>query len=538
MIDIPVFKGAIPMLSPRLLPDGAAAKAVNCDLDSGALVPVKGVTTIEDKPETTASIHKMGDEFLTWDSIVDVVRALVADSGNRVMFTGDGYPKETNETLALTSAPYPTATRRLGIPAPSNALTITLVGSAESDVNYSASWVYTIVGKWADGSEVESAPSPPTAVTDIYDGITPRLTGFTDSAVAGVYTTHFRIYRLNSGNFGAEYQYVNEMAVTTTTFDDTVASGDLAEVIPSTNWTHPDAGLSGLTATSHGLVFGFKGNTIYPSEVFIPYAYPSIYSLVTESDIVGIGYTGSLVAVLTETVPYLLYGQDPATLSLRRLGYQQPCVSARSIVNIPGAIVYASNDGLFRIDEAGTGVLITDKLLTRAQWQSKTPANLIGFYYDQSYYGFFSGTTGGFRLNLTTGNYQELSFDNNVYAGHYSPEDDKLYILCEATGARRILSIGTGTAIDYTWESKEFSFPSQKVYTGGLVQGDFTAGNTTLTLYVDGVQALSTTITADGFFRIPPKRGKVFQIKLVGKATVNRVIIARSIHAVVGGLNG
>lgn len=536
MINLSTFKGEIPKLSDKRLPAENAADAKNCSLESGNLQPINGVSSVEAGIGATAqTIYKMGTKFLRWTSAVSVAKALVADSGDRILFTGDGYPKETNSTLALTSAPYPTATRRLGIPAPTNALTVTLNGTAGEDIVHSSSYVYTIVAKWADGSEVESGPSSPTAVIDVYSGITPRLTGFTDATATGVYTTHFRIYRLNSGNVGAEYQYVDEMVVATTQYDDTIADDDLGEVMPSTLWDAPDSALAGLIATSHGIMAGFKGNTIYPSEVFTSYAYPSSYSLPVESDIIGLGYTGSLIIVLTETVPYLLLGQDPATMSLKRLGYQQPCISAKSIVNVPGGVVYTSPDGLVKIDEAGLAPLITKHIFTKAQWKALTPANLMGVYYDDAYFGFFSGTTTGFRLDLETGDYQPIELTAAVYGVEYCPEDDLLYLIQTNGATRDIVSWDSGSAVDYAWTSKIFSYSDQIIPMAGFVQGVFTAGNTTITVYVDGVSVTSKTISASGVFRIPPKRGNDIQIKLVGKATIDRVRIGRSVREVTNG---
>lgn len=534
MIDISGFKGEIPRLANRFLPNNNAAAALNCNLDAGDLQPMKGVTAVQDVAANTTTIFKMQALFLQWAENVNVVRSLVADSGDRILFAGAGYPKETNASLSLISPPYPTNTRRLGIPAPTNALTITLIGTAGANLVREVSYVYTLVGKWEDGSEVESAPSPPTAVFKVYSGITLRLTGFTDAVAAGAFTTHFRIYRLNAGNVGAEYQYVHEMAVTTITYDDTKTDDDLGEVLPTTTWAAPVDTLAGLIATSHGLVFGFKGNTIYPSEVSILYAFPAEYSLTTESDMVGMGYTGSLVIALTKTVPYVLIGQDPFTLSIKRLGYQQKCVAARSIVNIPGGVVYASPDGLYLIDESGGGSLITEKLFARKQWKALSPENLFGFYHDESYIGFFSGTKNGFALHLGTGEYKPLVMAQNVYGGAYSADADILYLIQTKGVIREIVSFQTGTIADYSWTSKVFEINSREFYTTAKVNGDFSAGTVTLTFYVNGVLAATKTVADDKIFRVALPAGNSFQVKAAGKAKINRILLGRSVSEIVG----
>ena len=531
LIEIGILKGEIPKISAKLLPTENATRADNCNLESGSLQPTKGVSSIQDVDAGALSIHRMNSSFLQWNSITDVVRSLIADSGKRIMFTGAGYPKETNAALSLVSSPFPTNTRRLGIPAPTTPLTVTLIGTAGSEIVHSSSYAYTIVGKWSDGSDVESAPSDPTGVFDVYSGITPRLTGFTNSTATGVFTTHFRIYRLNPGNSGSAYQFVDEITIDTTQYDDSKTDDEIAdnEALPDIPLTAPNESLHGLMATSHGLLFGFKGNTIYPSETLIQYAFPSAYSLTTESDIVGGGYTGSLVVVLTETVPYLLIGQNPESLSLKRLGYQQKCVSARSIVNVPGGVAYGSPDGLFFINEAGLGSLLTRNLFTKDQWKALVPANLFGFYYDDCYLGFFSGTKKGFSLNLETGAYQSLSLSQNVYGGEYSPDADLLFLIQTKSAIREIVSWQTGSDQDYFWDSKVFSYTAHQTFTAWKIEGDFTGGKTvSLKIYIDGALAATKVVSSNQIFRVrtSPERGREFQIKLQGLAKIDRIFMA------------
>lgn len=536
IIDIRQFFGEIPKVNSRLLADGYAEQADNCRLESGKLQAMNGVLSIKDAQPDSETIYKMQSEFLEWNSNVDVVKALVADSGDRIFYTGDGYPKDTNATLALSGAsPYPAGSRRLGIPAPTAPLVVSLTGSAGTEIERSSSYIYTIVGKWEDGSEVESGPSTPTAVFEIYEGITPVLTGFTDATATGVYTTHFRIYRLNPGNSGAEYQYVDEMATTEISYTDLVTDDDLGEVLPSEIWAAPDENLDGLIATSHGLVFGFAGNTIYPSEVFIPYSFPPNYTLVTESDIVGFGYTGSMVVALTKTVPYLLYGSSPESLELQRLGYQQPCISSKSIVDVPGGVIYASPDGLFMINESGVGSNITRNLFSKKQWKDLSPVNLIGIYYDDAYFGFFEGTTDAFRLNLENGEYQPLTTENAVYGVHYSSVDDLMYLIQAKDTGREIVAWDSGDLVSYTWKSKEYTGFSD-VFSAGMVDSDFSEGPVYFNLYVDGVIVMTSSILSNDIFLIPPIYGNVFQVKVTGKSQVNRIIIAQAYEDIVGEL--
>ncbi len=520
VIDLTTFKGEIPKLSAKLLPEGNADTALNCGLESGNLKPMAGVTTgIEPMAEDIQTIHKRGAEFLAFAGIVNVARSFVSAS-NRLIYTGSGYPKEYDGSSHI----------RLGIAAPTNALTIHLTGTpVEGDTIRSVSYVYTRVSKRSDGSDVESAPSAPTGVTDIYSSQSVAVSGFTTSGMpTGTAVSHYRLYRLTSGLAGAEYQFVKEITTSEGVGEvsDAVPDSDLGEVLPTTEWTAPPETLSGLVATSHGMMYGFVGNRIYPSEVFIPYAYPEAYAMTVESDIVAIGYTGSMVVVLTKTVPYLLYGQSPENLELKRLGHAQPCVSARSVVNVPGGVIYAAPDGLFMVNESGQGSLLTKDLFTREQWAAKTPANAIGFYFDESYLCFFNGTNDGFQINLETGIYSVYETSQNIYGGMYSPEDDKLYLIQTDGAAREVVSWRTGAGISYSWKSKIFSFPYYMAMTAGMVQGSF--GSLSITLYVDGVAQDPVTVSSDDVFRFSPVLGQEFQVLLNGTSHVDRVKIGQS----------
>lgn len=521
LIDIQEFKGEVPIVSAKLLPPEYASSAINCDLRGGNLKPEKGHSLVQALTSTTISVFKQGSNWRQWASQVDVVPSFVHDSNGRIIITGDGYPKETDNSL------YP-AMRRLGIPEPTNALTITLGGTAGADVDRAISYVYTIVGKWADGTVVESAPSLPTGVTDIYDGQTVTLTGFTDAVATGAYTTHFRIYRLTSGASSAEFLYVDEIAITENSYLDSVATASLRGVIPTEGWTAPDSSLSGLVSTSSGINVGFVDNKIFASETYTGYAYPDDYSLTTESDIVGLGFIGSTVVVLTNTKPYLLIGQNPESLSIEKLPHDQACLSKRSIVSFPGGVAYACPDGLAVINSSGGLKIATKKMFSKAQWKALNPNNIIAFWYDDVYYAFFSNTTTYIRIDFTSMEIVRGTLPVNMYGGHYVPDDDVLYLILGTSGERNLYSFQGGSSVLNTWVSKTFSYSSHPVPMAARVLGDFTAGSATVTLAGDGSTIFSKTISDDDLFRWAPVRAREFVLTIQCLGTIDRVIVAES----------
>lgn len=138
-IKISKFLGEAPRVAGELLPDTVAQYAMNCKLYSGNLQAFPLPTNAETltRSGTVQSIFPMDDgaggtKWLHWNSVVDVaVSQLQSDTTQRVYFTGDGAPKQTNYSLATTGAgDYPITSRPLGLPAPTAAATATATSSS------------------------------------------------------------------------------------------------------------------------------------------------------------------------------------------------------------------------------------------------------------------------------------------------------------------------------------------------------------------------------------------------------------------------
>ena len=570
MIDISQFQGEIPRLSDKLLPNNHASSAINCDLQEGRLKPTKAAKSEGSLEIDTETIYRLGEQWLQWSNKINVVSSLVYNSGSRIVYTGDTYPRETNIALGIGgSTPYPTDSRRLGIPAPTAApsYTITTAGTGDTrDIAY----CYTRVGVWEDGTLVESAPSPSTAVFEVNTvGTEVKIDDFVDATADGVYTTQYYIYRINTGAVGAEYQYVDAILKTASPleYDDTKDDDELGETLPTETWTAPVDGLKGILAAGNGLLYGFDDNTVYVSEPFISYAFPSIYTIPVESEIVGLGYNGAAVIVLTKTRPYMIFGTDPKTLSIEQTPYDLPCTSARSIVSIPGGVIYASITGLVLVDTSGSADTLTKNIYTKEQWLELNPSKIVAFFYNDAYVAFFAGTERGVEFNPGEKGIRIIEADSLIHGGQYvstvsintynfltstsanlitadgyqlvitgSPYSityDTLYLIQQNGAGREVVAWESNDYKDYMWVSKEFSYTKQRVFTAGIIIGDFANGDTVLTLTVDGRNTFSKTISDNEVFRISnAKRGTNFKVTLTGRAFIDRVILGESIDKV------
>lgn len=143
------FAGMAPQVSPRLLADDIAQTAKDVNLESSRLVPItdNSTSTINSSQAPTASsrttIYKYEEDdgsetWLEWDEDVDVVPGPVAgNTQDRLYWTGQGgdsgFPRMSIDTLITSgSAPYPTTSYRLGIPAPTSGETPSSIITASS----------------------------------------------------------------------------------------------------------------------------------------------------------------------------------------------------------------------------------------------------------------------------------------------------------------------------------------------------------------------------------------------------------------------
>lgn len=625
------FKGRIPRLSEKLLPDGFAQTAENCDLRRGKLESLKGLTAVTSTYGTADSFSGVRhlirlnnslspSSAMAWCAApsgctdASFVRAQIANSGNRIYAVAHeaAYPVQTNSTLYAADTWYP-----LGIVAPTTAPTLTVRGSPPGDTIEIASWesgcsieeagntittpshsytfqvddivvitgaaeadnktyyltawgtteinvdgifsatdtdvavtvsrsvedmvadsvsyVYTRVHKWDDGSEQESAPSDPTDVTDLYEGQGIKLTGLTAASAPDLLTTHFRVYRLAAGTNGAEYQLLTEVTIAAYAtaggvYDDSDVTEDegaehglldvQADVLETTDWEPPPDDLKGLMQYSNGILAGFVGNKLYISEPFVGYAWPSGYTMTFDYDIVALAVYNESLLVLTEGFPYVVTGLDPQSMSQTILPYEQACLSPDGVVVTNVGVVYPSPDGLFLLT-ASSGKLLTKEIYTKEQWAALTPANLISFFYDDQYLGFFRGAGTGILFNFKENPYVvDISISGaSITGGYLDPIDDTLYLV----NGSSLSSWGTGAALSFTWKSGVFRPGDASNYSCAAVVAD---GSVTFKLYADDTLQATKTVTTEEMFRLPGGyRAREFEIELSGSNTIDSVAI-------------
>lgn len=173
LITIRPFSGMAPVINPQALPVEMAQNAVNAKLIYGDLRPWRQPEFVitPSKSGTKKTIYRWGENetsellyWFSWTSDVDVVRAPIADdTTERTYFTGDGVPKVTNSTLALTGGTgYPVSSYNLGVPAPATQIqaVVNAATPGAAEVEVTAADIATLIVGDVIRFEIDDSATP------------------------------------------------------------------------------------------------------------------------------------------------------------------------------------------------------------------------------------------------------------------------------------------------------------------------------------------------------------------------------------------
>jgi len=530
-ISVKQFGGIKPIISARMLGANEAQTALNAKLVSGSLLPMKGATTLQAlQSSNPATIFRYGTSstetnyWLEFAQETDVMRSPIAqDQYDRLYWTnGSGVPRYASNSMILQagSGAYPRASYQLGIPAPTTAPTLSsTTAPATSDTPETRTYVTTYVSAYGE----EGPPSPAANLVTIKPDTSVTLT--LPGNPSGSYNiTLVRIYRSSAVGSSAQFQFVDEVPVANGSYTDSKLQSALGEVLPSTDWVAPPAGLKGLRLMANGAAVGFVGKTLYFSEPYLPHAWPHEYPI--DYDIIGIATYGQYVAVITTSFPYLFNGIDPAAMSSSKLPLPQAGTSKRSIIETGNGVLYSSPDGMVEIGT--TNDVVTRGIFSREQWQAYNPSSIEAYTYNGRIHCFYNNGTRGVLVFdfmgqgavLTT---NDVNTTTAVTAGFYDATTDKLYL---AQGGN-IVRFDQGSNQTYTWKSKQFRME----YPHNFGFGQVTAYQypVTFKLYADGVLKMTKTVQNNNQFRLPSGfRAYEWAFQLEGTSEVIEAAIADS----------
>lgn len=543
-LEVSQFQATLPRVSEDRLPAGYAQVAENTDLHKGTVRAFKdvGAPTALAFGSDIQSVYlwRVNDTeyWLRFADDVDVARSPIADDENkRVYWTGDmtdvdgdnePYPRISYTPVAYTGGTeYPVNSYRLGVLAPSLPPVATVTGSTtDPDTAEARFYVKTYVTDLGE----EGPPSDTSIMVMVADGQSVNLSGLgldgTDGFGRNI--TLQRIYRTNEGNNATAFQFVTELPIATSTFSDTLAGDELAEVIPSVEWYPPPAGMRGIRLMANGVMVGFKGNEICFSEPFLPHAWPVSYRLTVDSKIVAIGTYENSVVVATEGKPVLITGTDPASMSQRDIQIIEPCASKHSMVSMGHGCCYASQNGIVYIGPSQQG-LITESILTKEEWAQFEPGTIRACEYRQQYLAFHGtgGASGrGFFFNPRNAQGGIVTLSPRARAVHRDPLNERAYLLDWDNNVR---VFENGARLTAVWRSPLFTEDTSWSPTVIKVAAkDFTA--TEIRVYGDGALYWSGTITGKAPVRMAKgNRCDQWEVEIRTQGEVRAVTMAESV---------
>ena len=497
---------------------------------------------------TTASAHNSAaNQFVTLAGFSDT-NGLTADEIN-----GDFKIVSTPSGTTLTVETSGSATGNGASGSVTNGASFG--GPSDANIDFETSYVYTFVTAYGE----EGPPSAASTVITTDDNQTVSLSNLeTSSAKSNTNLSKKRIYRSNTGSNTTAFQFVGEVTLATTTFSDTSNNNELAEVIPSTTWIappdddtalYPDGPMKGLCALPGGVFAGFTGKRICFSEAFLPHAWPANYRITLEEEIVGMEVVSNGILVTTKSVPYLVTGSDPSSMTAIRIESSHANLNKRSLVDMGPYVIYASPDGLIAAE--GTSVRnMTEAIITPSQWQSiYYPATITGFMWEERYIGFYSTGSGygGFIFDPRVSDgtsFVDLDASGLIRGGHTDPDDSQLYLIISNTIKK---FQGSNTNLTYNWKSKEYVMPKPtsmgfakvdaetypvrvKVYgDGSIIYNSVIATSGSAFTVTGTTPSFSSTSITEPVVRLPASVHKTFAVEVEGATVVNEICVGESI---------
>ncbi|WP_299262881.1 hypothetical protein [uncultured Psychrosphaera sp.] len=536
IIYLETFAGERPKLDPRLLPNEASQVAYNCHFDNGNLSALYDSSVIDIALDAkTKTIFKyLNTHWFSWESDVDVVPSLIAnDPYQRLYFTGDSYPKVTNNEI-FDGITKPAVSYKLGVQAPEIAIITAVTESTDPDEdindNEERYYTHTFVtgageeGPPGDASEKIIIQFPNDSETFVTLSFSPPNENLSN-------ITHRRIYRSVTGGGLSDYLMVAEIPIADVEYIDELLGEELGLTLDTYDYEMPPSNLEGLCSMANGIMVGFTGNTLYFCEAYLPYAWPSKYQRTTEHNIVAVVPMGNSIAVLTEGFPWIFSGSSPDSISGYKVESAQACLSRKSALIVGGVVMYASPDGLVALVSDGAEN-ITGSIITRKQWQKYEPKTIKAFNQEGRYLGFY-GDSECFIFDPVSGDFRHLS--QECICGFNSLLDDTLYLF---NGTELKEWNSSLTKLSYRWRSKEYRFNDTN-FGAVLIRGE-ELQKAGFKLFTDGKEILHLKPgkIPEVAFRIPSTRGQFWEFELYGDTDIQSIIIGSSMSEIKQVING
>lgn len=290
------------------------------------------------------------------------------------------------------------------------------------------------------------------------------------------------IYRTVGTN--TDYKLVEEIAVANTTYSDIIpaATVSLNSGIATLDTLPPPKDMHSLTLLANNAMAGLSGNQICLSEQGKPYSWPLANRYSFPGTGVALVASGNSAIILTDGIPHIATATVPEAASVAKIQGEAvaPCVSKTGVIDLGGAAMYPSHDGLY-LATPGGAKNVTTNLFTMDDWQELMPETFKAAYYDGLYVAHHSTATAPGMLLIDTREPDSVvQCTETVDSVYTNPWDSRLYV----AKANEIYKWDADSLNPYasSWRSKVFQLGkpvSMAVAQVHARYGDILAINTT-----------------------------------------------------------
>lgn len=513
-IGVFTFRGANKALDPARVGEEYAVEAVNCDLRTGSLVPLRGKSNLWSVPGAAEKIH-LWDGKLACFTQKDI-SVLPHPNNDNLVWTGTDYgvyPRQASQSqfFGSGSSGLPVESSRFGLDQPPTAPFVRVNGTASGALIRSTSYRFSAVAVTGEESNLSLASD----VVDVYEGQTAEIYRLWPTTDIPEFVDKIRIYRAETDSYGSpSWAFVVELPAATVRYLDTV---DVTEEVAESDGWLPPVGFEGLVNIGNGILAGWKGRDVYLSEVGVPTAFPEKYRLRTEASIKGIGVTGGFAIVLTDAEPSILSASTPESATMTSLQFRAPCRSPRSICSTKFGVVFSSHDGLMQITSGGVPSVLTEKI-SREQWLAYGPDQMVCVTHDDKIYVFRYNQPVGLLYDMRRSDFTEIELPSPVSDVHVDSVGGRILILGtdDSVGA-----LGEGSPLSTRWLSGLWILARMESFCVARIIGDQTVTQpVTLTIWRDGQSHYTRLVTDRRPFMLKPGLFTSVQFSLEGRVKV------------------
>jgi len=462
--------------------------------------------------------------WFAWSTVVHAVNSFNATgTTKRTYYTGSGTPKVTDNVIGLAGAPYPTAYRDLGIPKPATTPVIaqTVAGVGDDETRF---YAYAYVSDWDEVGPPQVSAAfvcKPGAQLDISNLAAPPSGAGNNRGI-----NRIRVWRTQSGSTGAEFYFLRDIAVATSTTDDARSLG--IDVMDTQTFAMPPTNLKGLTGLWNGMMAGISGNSVRYCEQFKPHAWPAAYETLCMDTPIALAVFQKNLLILTTGRPRLVNGSAPEAMDDVPVEFIAACVSERSVVAFGHGACWATADGLAYVGINGAPRLLTAGLMLLDDWKAINPASIIAGQFNGKYMGFYDSGAGlkGFMIDPLQPDAGIYFLSGGYSAVHFDALEEELYVL-DGANIRRWNAGVTNMTVEH--RSKVFRQPYPlNMSVCKVIADEYPC---TVTLLADGQAPFVKTVADQDPFWLPDGYlSENYQIDVSTTKDVTGVVVADNLR--------